>query len=277
MPDKRKNILLTGSTSGIGKVAAVELARQDADLILPVRNLDKGEQLKNQIAEETGNTKVHVMECDLASFDSIRRFAEEFKKKFSRLDILINNAGVLEKTRSETKDGIETTFGVNHLAPFLMTSLLSDELKAAAPSRIINVSSEMHRYTKMNFDDPEGKKKYSGWLAYGQSKLANILFTRYLSEKYSEDEIASFALHPGAIGTGLYRKQNPVLKKLTSLLMKSPQKGIESIVYLALSPDLKGHSGKYFIRKKTSRPSHYATNEKDVERLWKLSREYTGI
>jgi NAD(P)-dependent dehydrogenase (short-subunit alcohol dehydrogenase family) len=233
--------------------------------------------LKKQIAEETGNSRVIIMKCDLASFDSINRFAEEFKKNFSHLDVLINNAGVLEKTRSETKDGIETTFGVNHLAPFLMTSLLTDELKAAAPSRIINVASEMHRYTRMNFKDPEGKNKFTGWLAYAQSKLANILFTRYLSAKYPENKIASFALHPGAIGTGLYRKLNPVLKQLTSLLMKSPRKGIESIVYLATEPDLNGLSGNYFIRKKTSRPSHYATNEKDAEMLWKLSRDYTGI
>jgi NAD(P)-dependent dehydrogenase (short-subunit alcohol dehydrogenase family) len=277
MADKRKKILLTGSTSGIGKVAAVELARQDVDLILPVRNLDKGEQLKKQIAESTGNTGIHIFECDLASFDSIRRFAGEFKKSFSHLDVLINNAGVLEKNRNETKDGIETTFAVNHLAPFLMTGLLTDELKAGAPSRIINVASEMHRYTKMNFDDPEGRKKFTGWLAYSQSKLANLLFTRYLSAKYSENEIASFALHPGSIGTGLYRKQNPLLKQLTSLLMKSPQKGIESVVYLATATDLNGLSGKYFIRKKTSRPSHYATNDKDAERLWELSRKYTGI
>jgi NAD(P)-dependent dehydrogenase (short-subunit alcohol dehydrogenase family) len=277
MKDNSKNILLTGSTSGIGKVAAVELARQDYNLILPVRNQDRGEQLKKQIAEETGNTGIHIMKCDLASFDSIRRFSENFKKNFRHLDVLINNAGVLEKKRNETKDGIETTFGVNHLAPFLLTGLLTDELKAAAPARIINVASEMHRYTKMNFDDPEGKKRYTGWLAYAQSKLANILFTGYLAGMYREDEIASFALHPGAISTGLYRTLNPLLRQLTNIFMKSPRKGIESIVYLATSPEINGMNGRYFIGKKPRRPSHYATNEKDAERLWELSREYTGI
>lgn len=277
MSKEYRNIVITGATSGIGKEAALALAKHGARIILPVRNMVKGEEVKRQILDETGNTEVDILFCDLASFDSIRIFADNYKSKFRNLHVLINNAGIWQKQRTETKDGIEMTFGVNHLAPFLLTNLLLDELKSAAPARVINVASEAHRYAKMNFDDPERKKKFSGSMAYGHSKLANILITRYLARMLHKDGIGVYSLHPGVIATQLYKKFNPFFKWLSGFFMKSPEKGSETIVYLATTDIPEELSGKYFKNKKPRKPSWFARDDKAAEILWELSRKYTGI
>ena len=272
-----KNVIITGATSGIGTEAAIEIARMNPCLVLPVRNLEKGEQVKKRIVAESGNPSVYLMKCDLASFDSIRDFAREYKKRFRGLHLLINNAGIWEFKKSETKDGIEMTFGVNHLGPFLLTNLLLDEIRGGTPARIINVSSEAHRYTGMNFDDPEGKKKFSSFKAYGQSKLANILFTRYLAEMLREDGVTVNCLHPGVVATHLFDKIAPFLRPVFGVFMKSPRQGAETIVYLALSPEINGNTGGYYVNKKNKKPSRDALDKEAAKKLWELSSEYTGI
>ncbi len=272
-----KNIILTGATSGIGKETAIALAKQNACIVLPVRDIDKGNLVKKQIISKSGNPGIYVMECDLASFDSIRDFTFEFKKRFNQLHVLINNAGIWEIKRKETRDGIEMNFGVNHLAPFLLTNLLINELKAGNPSRVINVSSEAHRVVKMNFGDPEGKKKFRSFQSYGQSKLANILFTRYLANLLSYDGVTVNCLHPGIVATNLFDNISPFLRFLISRFMDSPLKGAETTIYLASVSDIDLPSGEYFVRKKIKKPSRAALDDYAAKRLWELSRKYVGI
>ncbi len=272
-----KIIVLTGATSGIGEDAAFLLASMGTLLVLPVRNMEKGENLKREIIERTGNSNIHLMECDLASFTSIRNFASDLKKRFNKLHVLINNAGIWERDRKETVDGIEMNFGVNHLAPFLLTNLLLDELRTGAPSRIINVSSTAHRYGKINFDDPEGKKRFCSIIAYGRSKNANILFTRRLARMVEKDGITVNCLHPGFVSTHLFDRLNPLIRYGGRLFMISPHKGAETIVYLASSDEVEGVTGEYFARKKIRKPSASARDDAAAEKLWELSRKYTGI
>ncbi len=272
-----KNVVITGATSGIGTEAAIEIARMNPCLVLPVRNMGKGEQVKKQIIAESGNPSVYLMKCDLASFDSIRDFAREYKKRFSGLHLLINNAGIWEYKRGETEDGIERTFGVNHLGPFLLTNLLLDEIRGGAPARIINVSSEAHRYTVMKFNDPEGRKKFSSFKAYAQSKLANILFTRHLAQMLMDDDVTVNCMHPGFVATHLFDKIAPFLVTVLGLFMKTPRQGAETIVYLALSPEIDGNTGGYYVNKKIKKPSRTALDNKAARKLWELSCDYTGV
>ena len=272
-----KIIVLTGATSGIGEDAAFSLAGMGSILVLPVRNMEKGGNVKNRIIEQTGNADIHLMECDLASFESIRGFSAAFKSRFNKLHVLINNAGLWERDRKETADGIEMNFGVNHLAPFLLTNLLLDELRSGAPSRVINVSSSAHRYGKIDFDDPEGKKRYCNIKAYGQSKNANILFTRHLSRMVKKDGTTVNCLHPGFVATHLFDRLNPVIRYGGRLFMINPHRGADTIVHLASSGEVGGVTGEYFARKKIRKPAASARDDTAAEKLWKLSRQYTGI
>ena len=272
-----KYVIITGATSGIGKETAMAIAGENAHIVLPVRNIEKGEKVKKEIAGKSGNPGIYIMECDLAAFDSIRSFAGEYKNRFSKLNLLINNAGIWETKRKETKDCIEKNFGVNHLAPFLLTNLLLDELKAVDFARIINISSEAHRHSKFDFDDPEGKKKFSSFKSYGQSKLANILFTRYLSNLVRDDSITVNCLHPGVVATNLFDKMNPFLKSVFSFFMVSPRKGAETTIYLATSPEIKGQTGEYFVKRKIKRPSSAALDDEAAKKLWEISCDYTGL
>jgi NAD(P)-dependent dehydrogenase (short-subunit alcohol dehydrogenase family) len=275
-PDS-KIAIITGATSGLGKETALALAGMNASIVLPTRNLKKGNLVKKQITDKTGNPDIYVMECDLASFESIRKFAGDYKKRFSRLHILVNNAGIWENKRKETSDGIEVNFGVNHLAHFLLTSLLMDELRKSTQARIVNVSSSAHMIGRMNFSDPEGRKNFSSIRSYGQSKLANILFTRFLADKVRKEGITVNCLHPGVVATNLFDKLHPVIRYFAGLFMISCKKGAETIVYLAASPDVEGVSGEYFVRKKIKKPWSHALDDRAAARLWELSREYTGL
>ncbi len=277
MNDKEKIVLITGATSGIGKEAAKALAQKGMKLVLPVRNLAKGQALSEEIHQLTGNGHVDLMECDLASLDSVRRFAEAFNEKYDRLDVLINNAGIWEMKRNESEDGIELTLAVNHLAPFLLTNLLLDKLKASAPSRIITVSSEAHRMGKINFNDLEGKRRWSWMGSYAQSKLANVLFTRHLSRKLEGTGVVANSLHPGVVSTHLFDKMPRFLHPLMKLVMIPPKKGAETTVFLASSPQVQQVSGMYFAKRKVRKTTNYAHNIEVAEKLWKVSRQYTGL
>ena len=268
-----KMVLITGATSGIGKVTALELAKQNMTVVFTSRNMQKGERVKQEIIQESSNPNVEVMECDFNSLESVRDFTQNFKSKYDKLDILINNAGTWEVERKETKDGIEMTFGVNHLAPFLLTNLLLDLIKKSAPSRIINVSSNLH-VGEIHFYDLEYKKSFSSPGSYTQSKLANILFTKKLSSILEGTGVTVNCLHPGVIKTSLTRNANPVIKFVLGLFQTTPEEGAKTTLYLATSDEVKNISGEYFAKSKIADSCEYSKKPEIADKLWDISLEY---
>ncbi len=272
-----KVAIVTGSTSGIGRVTTLALARAGIHLVLPVRNLAKGEELKNEILDTTGNAGAEIMECRLDSMDSIRDFVGRFKNKYSRLHVLLNNAGIWEVDHKVSQDGVEMNFTVNHLAPFLLTHLLQDHLVAAAPSRVVTVSSSAHRQGRMRWNQLE---KNSGWdfmASYAQSKLANILFTKWLAVELLDKGVTANCLHPGVVRTRLFDKMAKPLRWLFSMLMIPPEKGAETSIFLALSPEVETITGEYFYKKKPAIPSPRARDMEAAKRLWSISKDYCNI
>ncbi len=265
---------ITGGTSGIGKETALELARMGATIILPARNLELAASVKKEIIDKTGNVNIDIMPCDLVSFDSIRSFAKTFLAKYDRLHILVNNAGIMETTRQISRDSIERTFAVNHLAPFLLTNLLLETIKQSAPARIVNVSSDGYKSGTINFDDIEWKQQYSGFRVYAQSKLANILFTQKLSSMLIGTGVTVNALHPGMTATNFLNLLPPFVRPLAKMFMLTPAQGAETTVYLASSPEAAMTTGKYFIKKKITPLSAKAQNADIADRLWSVSEGY---
>jgi len=265
---------ITGGTSGIGKETALELARMGATIILPARNLELAATVKQEIIDKTGNVNIDIMPCDLVSFDSIRSFAKMFLAKYDRLHILVNNAGIMDPTRQISRDGIERTFAVNHLAPFLLTNLLLETIKQSAPARIVNVSSDGYKSGTINFDDIEWKQQYSGFRVYAQSKLANILFTQKLSSMLIGTGVTVNALHPGMTATNFLNLLPSFVRPLARIFMLTPSQGAETTVYLASSPEVKMMTGKYFIKKKITPLSAKAQSADIAERLWSVSEGY---
>ncbi len=272
-----KTCIITGSTSGIGKETAMELARRGATLVLPVRDIAKGNALKEEIIHKTGNSHVEIIQCDLSSFKSVRNFVSDFREKYNELHILINNAGLWESKHIKSADGIEMIWAVNHLAPFLLTNLLLDVMKRSAPGRIINVSSEAHRTGTINFNDLEGNKRWNSYRAYAQSKLANILFTGKLAELLNHDNITVNCLHPGVVATRLFNWFPEFLIKIASLFMLSPEKGAQTTIYLATSSEVENITGKYFSRKRIRKPLIRKNDPELVDKLWNISMEMTGL
>lgn len=266
---KDKIVLLTGSTSGIGKAAAFGLASMGATLILPVRNLGKGEKTKSEINAKYPNASIHLFECDLASLQSVKSFAETVKKQFPALHVLINNAGVWKNSFTLSNDDIELTFAVNYLAHFYLTLLLVDILKTSAPARIINVASDLHQ-GNIHFEDIEFRKNYNGINAYKQSKLANILFTRILAQKLKNYNIIVNALMPGFIATNIFNDLPFVVRWLIPFVAKSPEKGAETVLYLASEPNLIA-TGEYFKNKTRASSSHESKNMQTAQKLWEVS------
>jgi retinol dehydrogenase 14 len=272
-----KIVLITGANSGIGKETALELAKLSATVIMVSRDQAMGKQAQNEIIESSGNKEVHLMIADLASLKEVRTLAEEFTRRYDRLHVLINNAGGINFTRSETKEGFETSFGVNHLAHFLLTKLLLNLLKASAPSRIINVSSMAHSFGKMDFSDLMFKKKYSALKVYSASKLANILFTYELARRLKGTGVTANALHPGLAKTRFGKSGSSGLKVGLSLLtpiMISAKKGALTTIYLASSPEVETVSGKYFVKCKP-KASNKLSYDKDIaKQLWDISERF---
>jgi retinol dehydrogenase-14 len=220
------------------------------------------------------------MLADLSSQEEIRRLADEFKQAHSRLDVLINNAGVFRSKRITTAEGIEMTFAVNHLAYFLLTYLLLDVLKASAPSRIVNVASGDHSNGTIDFEDLQGEKGYKGAKAYSQSKLATVLFTYELARRLEGTGISANCLHPGVVGTDLGSGVSGVfglMVRALKPLMKSPEQGAETSIYLASSLEVEGLSGKYFVKKVEARSSDVSYDERLARRLWEVSAELTKL
>ncbi|MGO9837751.1 MAG: SDR family oxidoreductase [Polyangiaceae bacterium] len=275
-----KTVLITGANQGIGKAAAIALGKMGANLVLVCRNADKARAAVADIERE-GAKSVELLVGDMSSQADIRRVVSEFKAKHDRLDVLLNNAGALVTSRRTTVDGIEETFGLNHLGYFLLTSLLLDVLKASAPSRVVSVSSEAHRGAKMRWDDLQFKNSsYSAMGAYGQSKLANILFTRALAQRLEGSRVTANSLHPGIIASGFgttYGGAVSVFFKVAHLFMISSEAGAKTSVYLASSPEVEGVTGKYFDKCKERFPSRAAQEDGAPERLWAVSEELTGL
>jgi NAD(P)-dependent dehydrogenase (short-subunit alcohol dehydrogenase family) len=269
--------MVTGANSGIGKLTALELARMGATVTMVCRTREKGEAASRQIKEDLRGGSLELMIADLSSQAEIRRLAEEFQNKHDRLDVLVNNAGVFVRDRSMTRDGIETTFAVNHLAYFLLTNLLLDSIKRSARARIVNVSSRAHASATIDFDDLQGERQYGGWRAYCQSKLANILFTYELARRIESSGVTANCLHPGVIATGLFRNLPKILHLPLRIFLSSPENGAETSVYLAASPEVDGVTGKYFVKKRAVASSVESQNREIARRLWEVSERLTTL
>ena len=272
--------LITGANSGIGKATALGLAKLDATVVIVSRDRDKGEAALLEIRTLSGNKNVDSMVADLSSQDSVRELAHDFKARYKKLHVLINNAGIFLPKRVSTVDGLEATFATNHLGHFLLTNLLLDMLKASAPSRIINVISSAHRGTEINFEDLQGEKKYSGYHAYSQSKLANVLFTYQLAKQLEGTRVTVNCLHPGVVRTGFGKDQGGFMSiavRIGAPFMMNPEKAAKAAIYLATSPELEEVTGKHFAKGKEERSSKESYDSETAERLWKVSAELTKL
>jgi len=278
---ENKIILITGANSGIGKATATALAEMGAHVVMLSRDPAKGERARQEVIRVSKNNQVDLMQCDLASMASIRRFAGEFIARYHHLDVLINNAGIFTETRKETEDGFEYQIGVNHLGHFLLTHLLLDLLKKSSPSRIINVSSGAHYGGKIDLNDLQLRNKYSGWKAYAQSKLANILFTYELAHRLTGTGITVNCLHPGFVNTRFAfnresEKPNWMMKLMKPFTIQ-PTEGAETSVYLAASPEVEGVTGKYFTKRKEKASSRASYDLVVAEKLWNISAVLCGV
>ena len=279
-----KTCLITGSTSGIGKEIAIGLAKMKANVVLVGRNKAKCqatlEEIWRNASIDTNKNRVSYLLADLSSQASIQQLANEFLDRYESLDILINNAGVFLSRRLITVDGMEYTFAVNHLAPFLLTNLLFERIKTSSPSRIITTSSVAHRGAHINFDDLQfERRRYNGVKAYGQSKLANILFTKELSRRANGSGVTSNCFHPGAVRTNLVQSGPWYYRLIWAIISQffiSPRRGADTAIYLASSCKVDTINGKYFVNRKPVGSSDLADDHDAAARLWKISEELTG-
>jgi NAD(P)-dependent dehydrogenase (short-subunit alcohol dehydrogenase family) len=274
-----KVALVTGGTSGIGKATAMALAAMGADVVVVGRDRERGERAAAEIRAQTGS-RVDLALADLASQAGVRELAEGFKGRYDRLDVLINNAGLVQSTRTESPDGLETTLAINHLAPFLLTNLLLDTLKESAPSRVVTVSSEAERWGNIDFDDLQSKKKYRGFPVYGMTKLANIMFTYELAERLEGTGVTATCMHPGAVNTRFgtnNRGPMTLLFRAFKPFMRTPEQGADTVIWLASSPEVEGASGRYYADRKVIEPKKIANDPAARRRLWEESERLTGI
>ncbi len=267
-----KVCIVTGSNTGIGRATALGLARRGATVILAVRDVAKGEVAREEIARITRSQALSVMPIDLGKFASIRAFARAFGERYSRLDVLVNNAGVTMRDRTTTHEGLETTFGTNHVGTALLTRELLPLLVKSAPSRVIVVSSNLHYRGTMRWDDLQhAHGGFGGLGAYNQSKLANVLFTKALARRLEGTGVTVTALHPGVIATDLTRSYPKALVAIWKFFLKTPEEGAECSVHVATAPELATTSGTYFQKSRPKRPSRAAEDEAQQERLWALT------
>lgn len=272
-----KTCIVTGANAGIGKETALGLARLGATVVMICRDRDRGETAQREIKQRSGNDRVELMICDLASQKSIEQFANEFKQNYDRLDVLVNNAGILMRERSLNQDGIESTFAINHLGYFLMTNLLLDVLKRGATARIVNVASAAHKYGKVDIGGWVIGRDYSAFSAYANSKLANVLFTYELARRLEGTSVTANCLHPGAVGTNLFRGLPKLLQAVIALVTMGPERGARTSIYLAGAPEVEGMSGKYFAKRREEKSSDASYDRDAARQLWEASEQLTGL
>ena len=275
-----KVVLITGGTSGIGRAAATALAAMGAEVVVTGRSRERGESAVEEIRDTSGNGRVSLMLADLAVQAEVRGLAEEFRERYDRLDVLVNNAGIIQSKRTETPDGIELTLAVNHLAPFLLTNLLLDLLKKSAPSRIITVSSEARRGAKIDFEDLQSERRYRPFKVYGMTKLANILFTYELAERLEGTGVVANSLHPGGVNTNFgnnNRSFGTLIFRAFKPFMRTPEQGADTVVYLAVSPEAGKMTGRYLTDRKVVSSFEDPHDEVMQKRLWEVSEELTNL
>jgi len=273
--------VITGATSGIGRAAALELAALGARVVIVARDPARGAAARDEIEAATGRRDVELEIADLRSQAQIRALAGRLLATLPEIHVLINNAGLALGERRLTEDGIEETFAVNHLAPFLLTNLLLDRLRGSAPARVVTVASAAHRAAAIPFDDLNGERGFSGWRAYGWTKLANILFSTELARRLDGSGVTANCLHPGVVATG-FAREGPFLVRefqryLGRLLLLDPKRGADTLVWLASSPEVAGSSGGYYVKRRPVQPSRAARDAAAARRLWLLSERLTGL
>ncbi len=275
-----KTIVVTGGNAGVGKETAVGLARAGANVVITARDRARGVAALTEVRERSGSDAVDLMSLDLASFASIRSFVDELTTTRDRLDVLVNNAGLVSRSRTETSDGFETTFGVNHLGHFLLTSLLLDRLRASAPSRVVIVASHAHKQARrgLDFADLQSEAKYRPFDAYAKSKLANIYFARELGRRLAGSGVTANSLHPGFVRSRFGRdgdggRLGDIVMALAAPIAISPEKGARTSIWLASAPSLAGVTGEYFYKCAPSTPTAVARDDEAARRLWAVSEE----
>jgi NAD(P)-dependent dehydrogenase (short-subunit alcohol dehydrogenase family) len=283
-----KRVLVTGATDGIGKVSALELAKMGAEVIIVGRSPQKTERVLNELKIESGHQNLDMLIADLSSTDEIRRLVAEFLSKYDSLDVLLNNAGAIFNEYKQSADGLEMTFALNHVNYFFLTNFLLDTLKKTAQekgeARIVNVSSGAHMQARngLTLDNLYDETSFSSFRSYGDSKLANILFTYELAIRLEGTDVSVNALHPGMVATSFGHNTKGVVmpflvKAMQMVVGKSPEQGAETMIYLSSSPEVKGITGKYWDNKKQVKSSTVSYNRDHQKRLWEVSEEVTGI
>ncbi len=277
-----KTVLISGATAGIGFVTARELADMAAKVVFIARDRGRAEAARERIKEETGNGSVEFLIADLSFQAQVRSAAEQFLSRFDGLDVLVNNVGALFWRRTETADGFEATFALNHLAPFLLTNLLLGALRRKASARVVTVSSHAHVGATMDFEDLEGRRSYKGFRAYGQSKLANLLFTYALAKKLEGSGMTANALHPGFVASQFAKNNGGFVRGLMPLVQRlggaiSMEEGAKTSIFLASSPEVAKVTGKYFVKCRETPSSAASRDAQSMQRLWEISSRMTAL
>ena len=277
---QNKICLITGATSGIGQAAASALAKMGLTVIVVGRSEGRCQNTVAHIQRETGNFHVDYLLADLSVQAQVRQLAADFKARYKRLDVLVNDAGAIFLRRQLSADGIEMNFALNHLAYFLLTNLLLDTLKASAPARVVNVASNSHRNAHLDFENLQLKRGYNPMRAYGRSKLANLYFTYELARRLDSTGVTVNAMHPGFVHTNMAANNGWLVRLFLPLIHRNsltPEQGASTAVYLASSPDVETVTGKYFVREREVASDPVSYDEAAARKLWEISEEMTGL